>query len=265
MEHVLGPVGGVLGPSADPLEADDSVLFGGTHPRRFMVAPLSRRQLQEDRNSCNPHAHAYPIENKVLARGPVFQVCRADVYSGGLFLDGNEGRDVGTTMAAMGRWINEKGVLSEFERPYKSDDVTRRSKPELDARRMRGPRVSRIAVDVDALKSAIVPACGVPYGQPVRANYAPDADGRLPIPAGVLRGYHATTLVGWDDDLDAFLMVNWWDKWGIEHPDAQTNAVLAHLRGQRGFAWVPYAWCAAAGAMFEPAFIQGDLPDVEAA
>jgi len=261
VDHLAQYVGGLTGPSPVPERLGTPArLFGGSRPVRHFVAPVGRFQDQRDRNACNPHAHARPIENVALANGVLLQVSRADLYSGALFLDGSEGRDVGTTMAACARWLNTKGVLSEYDRPYRTDDVTRRTNPALDARRARGVRVSRLPLSVEALQDALLVTGGVPYGQVVRDNYKPDARGVLPLPDGSpLRGYHATCLEGYADDAPgglAFLMANSWAGWGIDHPLAEADARFAHLRGKRGYCWVPAGWFRDPFT-FEPALVEG--------
>lgn len=262
MDH-LDLVGGLTGPSPEPAVLELAPqLFAGERPRESFVTPVGRWQNQEDRNACNPHAHVRPLENVALANGVLLQVSRADLYSGALFLDGNEGKDVGTTMGAVARWINEKGVLSEFDRPYKSDDVTRRTNPALDARRAKGVKVARLNLSIDQILDALLVTGGVPYGQEVRGNYKPDARGVLPPPDGSpLRGYHATCWEGYSLDAPggpALLMAQSWDGWGIDHPRAETDGRFRHLRGKRGYCWMPFAWIRP-GAVFEPALVTGAL------
>lgn len=250
-------IGGVL-PSSEPLDLIEKA-FGADEPLepRYFVTPVSRFQNQEDRNSCNPHAHARPIEAALLANGIVFQVCRADLYSGALLLDGNPGRDVGVTMASVGRWLNTRGVISEFERPYKTDDVTRVSPASLDSSRMRGLSVGRVQIQVRDMKEAIKAYCGLPYGHVVSENYyRPRPDGIIDPPSGRFLGYHATTLEGWDDRLEAFLCAEHWTGIGIDHPAAATDARFAHLRGKRGYTWKPYSW-ASVEFIFEPQVVRG--------
>lgn len=261
MLHELGPIGGVIAPSDNPLpEETPPLVFGGARPEEFFVTPIGRLQYQDDRNACTSHGETKPYENEARARGILFQVCRADCYSGGLFLDGNEGRDVGVTLASARRWINQKGVLSEYERPYKSDDVTRRTPAVLDSRRMKGPVYAGLALSVDAIKDALVISGGTPYGQEVRSNYVPDAQGVLPPPSGSLQGYHDTHWVGWSDLVagGCFLMEQSWIRWGIDHPRASVDPRFRHLLGRRGYAWVPYGWVRP-GFIFEPAWCKGSV------
>ncbi len=262
MPHVVneqGPVGGVLGPSADQtLGIPPPALFGaGERPTRYFTSPVGRRHDQADKNSCVAHGFSKPIENALLARGVMAQVCRADLYSGALFLDGNEGRDVGVSLGSMAGWIGVKGVLSEYERPYKSDDVTRRSSLALDSRRARGITLERISVNLDYIKDALLTSGGVAFGHEVRANYTPDDRGIVPPPAGTIQGYHCTYLCGWDDAI-GLVMEQSWKNWGVSHPLADTDSRFAHLSGKRGFCWLPYGWITS-GGMFDPHYARGTL------
>ena len=262
LTHERGPVGGILKPSDNPIGIETApVLFSGVRPAHFFVTPLTRNQYQEDKNSCTAHGETRWIENVARGMGARFQVCRADVYSGGLYLDGSEGRDVGVTLGSVRRFIGA-GVLSEWERPYKSDDVTRRSDARLDLRRVRGFAIAGLPKDVDAIKDALLVSGGVPFGQEVRTNYAPDGQGVVRPPAGTLDGYHDTALEGWDDDYagGCFLMANSWARWGVDHVLADVDARFAHLRGKRGFCWMPYEWINNDG-FFEPAYGKG-APEV---
>lgn len=266
LSEYLHLVGGVV-PGASSLSlVEPPRLFGGERPTRFFVCPLTRPQDQQDRNSCNPHAHVRPIESVGLAVGITFQISLADLYSGALYFDGNEGKDVGTTMSAVGRWINEMGLLSSFDRPYKTDNVTVRTPARFDRLRAKGPKVEEIAVEVEAIQDALLISGGVPYGHEVRENYKPNANGVLPVPAGKLNGYHATTFEGWDNEivtdsgLGAFLMAQHWGKlWGIDHPRAADDARFSRLAGQKSYCWFPYAYVRKPKAVFSPHLVRGKL------
>lgn len=259
LTHELGPVGGVLGPSADQsLGTPPPALFGaGERPKRYFVTPVGKLQNQEDKNSCVAHGFSKPLENALLARGVVAQICRADLYSGALYLDGHSGRDVGVSLGSMARWITERGVLSEWERPYKSDNVTLLTSPALDSHRARGVSLERIALSVDTIKDALLISAGVAQGHEVRANYEPNEIGIVPTPSGTLNGYHCTYLCGWDDDL-GFLMEQSWRSWGIDHPMSGTDSRFSQLTGKRGYCWLPYGWITS-GGMFDPHYARGQL------
>jgi hypothetical protein len=197
----------------------------------------------------------------VRSKGRILQVCRADIYSGALFFDGSEGHDSGVSLASMGRML-KKGVLPEYVRPYKTDDVTRRTNPALDAERMTGLDPVTLPLDVDSIKDAIFVSGGTPIGQPVRDSYKPDGRGVIPVPSGALRGYHCTEWEGWDDDF-GFLNRESWINFGIDHPMATAgDPKFRHLVGKRGFTWRPFAWVAK-DFIFEPNYIKGDLVGIE--
>ncbi len=265
MEHVIGPVNGVV-KSAFPVGLMDPPVLVGGDLDEYFVTPLTRFQDQEDKNSCVWHGFFFSVESQLRGEGIVFQGCIADGYSGALFLDGNEGKDVGVQISSMCTWVKNKGVLSSFERPYKFkkpdgtiDDVTRRSPLSVDARRMFGLNPVRILVDVQKIKTVIQITGGVPHGHEVRANHVPDANGTIPIPDTTkpLRGLHLTALVGWHKDR-GFLCAESWKNYGIDHPRCEFDSKFAHLKGKRGFTWRPFAWIAPS-RVFEPVWIQGRL------
>lgn len=263
MQHEMGPIGGIVGPSATPLDIETPpVLFGGDRPKRFFVSPTTSFQQQEDRNSCCAHGFSAPVESVIRAKGRILQVCRADLYSGALFLDGSEGRDVGVTISAMGRHITQKGVLPEYVRPYKTDDVTRRTNTVHDKDRMKGVVAVGLALSVDAILDAILVSGGVPFGQPVRSNYKPDSKGIIAPPSGTLGGYHCTEVEGWDDETGMLLNRESWLNFGIDHPMAADDPKFFHLRGKRGFTWRPYEWVKK-DSIFEPVWLKGTLEGVK--
>lgn len=255
--HQPGPVG-LSGPSAapDPI-VTPPLVFGGARPDFFNVTPVSRFQQQGSHNACVWHGCTAPMESEALARGVMLQVCRSDGYSGALYLDGHEGQDVGVSISAMCHFIREKGVVSEWERPWGTDDPTIRSKPSLDSRRVKGVDPAQLALDVGKIQDAILISGGVGYGQEVRSNYdSLDAQGVIPLPAGALRGYHFTCFEGWKPGL--FLMRQSWLNWGVDHPLAAIDPRFKHLIGKRGYAWVPMEWVKP-GIMFEPTWFRGSL------
>jgi hypothetical protein len=67
---------------------------------------------------------------------------------------------------------------------------------------------------IPEVKSAVYTLGPVMYCVPVHANFAPDSEGRMPLPAGNLRGYHAMGIVGWRHG--AWLAQNsWGSEWGL--------------------------------------------------
>jgi len=64
-----------------------------------------------------------------------------------------------------------------------------------------------------AMKSALFTTGPILYCIPVYANFTPDANGIIPMPAGTLLGYHATAAIGWKPGY--WLVQNsWGEGWG---------------------------------------------------
>lgn len=72
------------------------------------------------------------------------------------------------------------------------------------------------------IKSAAMTLGPVLYCVPVHDNFRPDKEGRIPMPKGAIKGYHAMALVGWRKG--AWLVQN---SWGATW-------------GQRGRCWIPW-------------------------
>ena len=253
--HQDGPVGGLIGPSDNPLDIEGApTLYGGPPPEEFYVTPVTTFQQQSDKNACVAHGASAPLESECRGRAIIAQVCRADIYSGALYLDNHAGRDVGVTIASMGRWITQKGCLSEFERPYGSDDVTIKTPSAFDEFRAKGVKAVGVPLVLPEIQIALMGSGGVFYGHEVRSNYTPDGGGVLPPPAGTMRGYHCTCWEGWRPG--AFLMRQSWLNWGIDHPLASVDSRFKHLLGKRGYCWTPFEWLA---TVFEPTYFQGGL------
>ena len=75
---------------------------------------------------------------------------------------------------------------------------------------------SYVSIDhryIPEVKSAIFTTGPILYCVPVHQNFTPDSEGRIPMPSGVLRGYHAMTAIGWRHG--AWLVQNSWSaSWG---------------------------------------------------
>ena len=67
---------------------------------------------------------------------------------------------------------------------------------------------------IPEMKSAIFTTGPILYCVPIHTNFQPDSEGRIPLPSGTLRGYHAMTVIGWKHGF--WLVQNSWGKaWGL--------------------------------------------------
>lgn len=80
---------------------------------------------------------------------------------------------------------------------------------------------------VEEMKQALVAGKLIMAGVLVTDSFLCPVDGVIPLPEGRILGAHAIALCGYDDAKKAFRMVN---SWGVDW-------------GEKGFAWLPYAFC----------------------
>lgn len=80
---------------------------------------------------------------------------------------------------------------------------------------------------VDEMKQALAAGKLIMAGVLVTDSFLQPQNGVIPVPEGRLLGLHAIALCGYDDTKQAFRIVNsWGTAWG-----------------EKGFAWLPYAFC----------------------
>lgn len=80
---------------------------------------------------------------------------------------------------------------------------------------------------VDEMKQALAAGKLIMAGVLVTDSFLCPVDGVIPLPEGRILGAHAIALCGYDDTKQAFRIVNsWGTAWG-----------------EKGFAWLPYAFC----------------------
>lgn len=146
-------------------------------------------------------------------------------YYNARVLEGTENRDVGATMRDICKTAANDGICLEQFWPFKKEKVL--IKPNwiayLSARFMRISSYYR-CYDEDDIKKAITMGFPVIFGMTVYSNYMTQSGGVYNNATGTIKGGHAQVIVGYDDNVGAFIVRNsWGTSWG-----------------SGGYAWIEY-------------------------
>lgn len=209
---------------------------------------LSTPQYQRSASSCLPHAGCFVLEADVKARtGAEVQVSIMDAYRGYRVLAGDWPRDVGSYPHKMQEWHAAHGTLPDTLAPYDPALVTTwKPSPALASLRPAWTAAfERMPLDVDQIRAELaadrcVVVCHHVYAQ--MAGTGVGQAGRTgweSAPAGGGLGGHARAVAGYDDARQAFLIVNWWQGWGVPHPLHASDARFVEWKDS--CSWVPYS------------------------
>jgi len=132
----------------------------------------------------------------------------------------NHGVDQGSSISDALSLIVSKGADSIAKFPYVAGDYTRQPDADSVRRAHRYPNASwnTVAVNTSQIKNALASGRPVILAIEVRPDW--DSLNRTTnqiydSAAGALRGYHAVTLIGYDDSRQAFHVINsWGTSWG---------------------------------------------------
>lgn len=236
MSDLRSLVGGVKF-DAEPPPPPMSGAFSAAAPMDpVKFCTIGRRQVQAGAGSCGPHAATAMIEawaKKTM--GANLEIARLDVYDVAREEEGNgaEGRDGGVFPSMLRRAFERRGFISEARVPYDWRKATTYRRPaewEADAQLNR----CKFAVapnDINAIlplvnDDTVVGLAHACYDSIF--NLRPDGieQGRV----GQLVGGHWRVVCGYDIPKGMLLLWNWWESWGIRHPEFD----------ETGFSWVPF-------------------------
>jgi len=157
----------------------------------------------------------------------------------------NGGRDAGSNIGEAMRLLRDKGCCTLADMPYSSRDYT--TKPNSTQLTKAYPHRSKSyssVYGVTELKNSIYNTGGAVIGIPIYADFE-----NLSIlnqiydkTTGVLYGYHAICLIGYDDDKQAFKFINSWGTgWGLAGYGYIAYSLITNTRlGISGYTMTDY-------------------------
>lgn len=207
-------------------------------PRKFELPRVPVRN-QQDWGACGAFGSISQYEYEMAKLGVAFDGSEQAQYAWTRLIQNTLCQDSGSDPRSAMQAMVKYGVLTESEAPYQQPkDLCWQPGDSLTqtAASRRITAYAKTAQDMQAVKAALYGTNGKD-GRVVSAchslfrNFAPDANGVIPMPGGPLWGGHWMSHWGWDDDLPtpygpgAYLYRNQWSAaWGLG-----------------GYCWMPYA------------------------
>lgn len=223
-----------VGYAADPAELPES-----------MYLKVGGRQYQADAGSCVAHGYSAAVESYAAEAGMGLQLCRQDIYFGARWVEHNgaETRDGGAFPSKAREWLANYGTVTEARKPYKAPDVTTWRPPVDWAADRKLLSVGFVAVSRTAEhlmtevadRNRAVVICHSVYPGLFHLGVGGIESGV----SGGSQGGHCRAIVGYDRTkatngfgTGAFLVLNSWQGWGIQHPKQA---------GIDSLSWVPFS------------------------
>ena len=195
-----------------------------------LVAGFTYDQGQQ--GSCTGNAQAKIYRMLLKAQGASdWDISRAMIYYESRGLEGTTNQDSGSTLADSMRALYLYGGCSNQVMPYRDTDFT--TSPSAAALQ-EGLNHQCLAYGIvnqsaDAIGAALDAKHPVSIGFVVYQNFAPDASGVLPMPAGSALGGHNTVITGRYHSRRLYISDNsWGQNWGVT------------VSGQPGRFLIPY-------------------------
>ena len=157
------------------------------------------------------------------------------LYYNARAIDGKVNEDVGSTLQASMNSLAEYGICDEREWPYVPDNLS--VKPSdaayMDAQTRKVKTSLNVALDVDAIKSALEDGFPVAISVNLFESFTTGVRGFIPVPSTEEKqseehGRHAMVICGFSDEEKVFVVRN---SWGLDFGDA-------------GYCYMPYAYIA---------------------
>lgn len=144
---------------------------------------------------------------------------RLFIYYNERRMEGTIGSDAGAMIRDGIKSVNRDGATNEDIWPYIIEKFTQKppGKAYKDARYHQAIQYSRIAQDLDQMKSCLAEGYPFVYGFAVYSSFFKAQAGQIPLPAKdeQLLGGHAVLAVGYDDATSRFITRNsWGNGWG---------------------------------------------------
>lgn len=183
---------------------------------------------QGDQSSCTAWALAYALKSAQDKSDHDWDYSEQSAFSPAyVYNQINQGQDNGSLISEAMQLVTSQGVCTLVDMPYDEKDYT--TQPDGTQRSNAYPHKAEdwfSLSDVDQIKRAIVEYGGVVVGVDVYKDFDKlNEDNPIyNIQSGKNRGGHAICLVGYDDEMRAFKLINsWGTDWGLD-----------------GFGWVTY-------------------------
>jgi uncharacterized tellurite resistance protein B-like protein len=200
---------------------------------RPMLTPVEN---QSSTNSCaaNATAGAYEYLMKRHLGEASFDVSRLFIYYNARALEGQEGRDEGTTLGSVIESLRANGACAESTWPFDEGLV---NEPPADtafeeAAQFLIEECEQVTTDLDSWKSALAAGNPIIFGIKLFASFDKHKKpGAVPMPTGSetgreSHGGHAMLCVGYSDADEVFIIRNsWGPSWG-----------------DKGYCYMPYAY-----------------------
>ncbi len=230
---------GNLRPSPpDPRDYAHAVRPGAVSLPAHFELPERPIKNQGDRGSCGAFGSMRLLEWEFAKAGIDLDGSEEAQYAWTRALMAALCQDAGSDPRSAMKAMAQFGAVTETDCPYESHDLC--WQPGADLSEKAAPRrltsYARTATSPDAVKAALFGTNGTD-GKKVAGcfllfqNFAPDANGLIPMPAGGVLGGHWMTHEGWDDNRPtpygpgAWKFANQWSRaWGLG-----------------GYCWIPYA------------------------
>lgn len=202
------------------------------------------RQYQADAGSCVAHGYSAVVESFAAERGAGLQLCRQDIYFGARWVEHNgaETRDGGAFPSKAREWLANYGTVTEARKPYKASDVTTWRPPAEWApdRKLLSVGFAAVSRTAEHLMTEVADGKAVAVCHSVYPSlFHLGVGGIEGGVSGPSQGGHCRAIVGYDRTKatngfgpGAFLVLNSWQGWGIQHP---TQAGIDSL------SWVPFS------------------------
>lgn len=198
---------------------------------------------QLSRGSCVACASAWsPKAYQEIIQGdfPMNGLSAAYLYAMCKKIDGLSGQE-GTTVKAAMQVLKGYGICSEDTMPYLTlSNLSAPYVPSIsstattEASKYKISSYAQICSLSDTNRSSVITAMRTALKNQgpfviallVCSNFAPNSEGKLPLPSGTIQGGHAVSIVGDLPDQECFILRN---SWGISW-------------GLNGYAYLPYSW-----------------------
>jgi len=190
---------------------------------------------QRKLGSCtgNGVGKVYHFDELKQGLADAFMPSRLFIYWNERFIDGTVNKDAGSEIRTGIKTIAKQGVCSEAMWPYFTTKFRVKPSPECykEALKHRAVTYMRVQQDLDHLKACLDEGYPIVFGFNVFASFMSKAvakTGMVPMPKPKEKnvGGHCVVIVGYDDDMQCFIVCNsWGEEWG-----------------DKGYCYMPYAY-----------------------
>lgn len=203
------------------------LFMSNAFPDVFELQPLIPVYDQGYIGSCvaNSVSSCYRYEVAQLLGNFNFDPSRLFVYYNARLIDGNQNWDAGTWIRSGFKTMAKDGLAPEVDWPYDTSKVT--TKP-VQVAYTNGKKniiveYAKVPQSIDTIKQVLMSGAAISFGFNVYESFEQGnwwyTTGIMPVPKSDenILGGHAVTIIGWDNQKQAFLIQNSWGKdWGLK-------------------------------------------------